>query len=134
MNDRQLFRLVHDTARNRACEAVRKATHGMVVEIKPPTRTLEQNRLLHAALTDLAEQVDWRGLRFDVDTWKRLCTAAWLRERGEQPELIPALDGKGFDIIYEHTSKMTVQQLSELLEWIFAFGAQNGCQFKERPL
>ena len=126
------FYLVHDAARRTACEAIMKAEQGMVVTIRKKNRTLDQNALLHGALTDIAEQVEWRGLRFDVTTWKRLCTASWLREIGEQPELIPALDGKGFDIIYEPTSKMTVQQMTSLLEWVLAFGAQNGVQFKER--
>jgi Holliday junction resolvase len=100
------------------------------VTLDPPRRSSPQNAALHAALTDIAEQVEWKGLRFDVLTWKRLCTASWLREHGEQPELIPALDGKGFDIIYEPTSKMSKQQLSDLLEWVHKFGAENGVQFK----
>lgn len=85
--------------------------------------------MLHSCLSDIAEQVEWHGKKLDLDVWKRLCTAAWLRELGESPELIPALDGKGFDVIFERTSKMTVKQMTSLIEWCLAFGAQNGVAF-----
>ena len=132
MSDRAFYRLVHDIARKGACQAVLAAPQGYIVEIRPPTRSLDQNAALHACLSDIAAQVEWKGHRFDIDTWKRLCVAAWLREKGESPEMIPALDGRGFDVIFERTSKMTVKQLSELLEWTLAFGAENGVTFKAR--
>lgn len=131
MTDKQTFRLVHATARRRATEAVSWAEDGSIVTIGPPTRNLEQNALLHAALTDIAEQVTWHGQRFDLETWKRLCTAAWLRERGGNPQVVPALDGHGFDIIYQPTSKLSKGEFSELCEYVFAFGAQNGVTFRE---
>ncbi len=123
------FYLRHDTARRLAREAVDAAPDGYVVTIRESTRSSEQNRLLHAALTDIAEQVEWHGKKLSLDVWKRLCTAAWLREIGESPEMIPAIDGKGFDVIFERTSKLTVPQMTSLIEWVLAFGAQNGVTF-----
>lgn len=105
---------------------------GHYVTIEPPRRTLDQNAALHAALTEVAEQVEWHGKKMPMDIWKRLCTAAWLREKGEAPDMVPALDGHGFDIIYHHTSKLTIPQMSELLEWVYAFGAEKGIKFSER--
>ena len=131
MSDKATFRLVHDIARNGAVAAVRAAPQGYVVTVRPATRSGEQNALLHAALTDIAEQFPWKGQSLTVDTWKRLCTAAWLREIGESPELIPAIDGKGFDVIFEKTSQMTVGQMTSLIDWVLAFGAQNGVVFKD---
>lgn len=126
---RPSFRLVHRQARIGAAQAVMEAPDGWHVTLRPPTRSLDQNALLHDALTDIAKQVEWKGKRFTVDVWKRLCMASWIRERGGQPELIPALDGNGFDVIYERTSKLTVAQMSEFLEWVTAFGAQSGVTF-----
>ena len=110
------------------------AGHRLVLEVRPETRSSEQNRLLHAALADIAEQVEWAGKKLSVDVWKRLCTASWLRERKEQPMLIPALDGNGFDIIFERTSKLSATQCSELIEWCFAFGAEHEVKFRYRGL
>lgn len=131
MSERQTFRLAHAQARWRARAAVIGAEEGSIVTIGPPTRNLEQNALLHAALTDIAAQVTWHGQRFDTETWKRLCTAAWLRERGGNPQMVPALDGHGFDIVYQPTSKLSKGEFSELCEWIFKFGAENGVTFRE---
>ena len=111
-------------------KALTVAGHRVDVTVKPATRSAVQNALLHAALTDISNQVDWHGKKLNVTVWKRLCMAAWLREKREQPMLIPALDGNGFDIIFEQTSKLTIAQCSELLEWCFAFGAEHGVKFR----
>lgn len=131
MSEKQTFRLAHARARELALAAVRAAPDLFVVEVKPPTRNLDQNAALHGCLTDIAEQLPWRGQSLTVDVWKRLCMAAWLREEGQSPEMIPALDGQGFDVIFERSSHLTVRQMSSLLEWVKAFAAQNGVTLKD---
>ncbi len=128
------FRLVHARARELAAQACMTAPDGWHVVIRPPTRSGEQNRLLHACLSDIAEQLPWHGQRLTIDVWKRLCTAAWLREEGESPEMIPALDGKGFDVVFEKTSRLTVAQMTSLIEWCLAFAAENGVKLSEAPI
>lgn len=93
--------------------------------IKDLDRSGEQNKLLHARLTDIANQVEHAGRKWEVLIWKRLLTAAWLREAGETPQMIPAVDGKGFDVVYERTSKLSVKQCAELLDWIECFGGEH---------
>lgn len=125
------FILSTPQARQNAAKAVQDAPVGYVVEIKEPTRTLAENALLHAILTDLVKQATWHGQRLPMEVWKRLCMAAWLRESGEKPMMIPALDGHGVDIIYERTSKLTKKQCAELIDYIFALGAELGVKFTE---
>ncbi|MBD1602106.1 recombination protein NinB [Pseudomonas typographi] len=95
------------------------------IVIKDLDRSGEQNKLLHKLLTDIAAQVQHAGRHWDVLIWKRLLTAAWLREEGETPQMIPAVDGNGFDVVYERTSKLTVAQCQRLIEWVQAFGAEH---------
>lgn len=95
------------------------------IVIKDLDRSSDQNRALHATLTDIANQVEHAGKKWDVLIWKRLLTAAWLREAGEQPQMIPAVDGHGFDVIYERTSKLTVKQCASLLDWVTAFAVEH---------
>ena len=102
--------------------------------IKDLDRSGEQNKKLHASLTDIANQVEHAGRKWDVLIWKRLLTAAWLREAGDQPQMIPAVDGHGFDVIYEGTSKLTVKQCASLLEWIAAFGAEHDVRWTQKDL
>lgn len=94
----------------------------LLIRPKRQTRSILQNALLHAVLTDIAKQVKWHGQSFDVVTWKRLCMAAWLREKNEQPQLIPALDGKGFDIIFERTSSLNVKDCADFCTWCLVLG------------
>ena len=95
-------------------------------------RSGEQNKALHAALSDIAAQVEHAGKKWDVLIWKRLLTAAWLRESGDQPQMIPAVDGNGFDVIYERTSKLTVKQCGELIEWVHCFGAEHQVRWTQK--
>lgn len=48
-------------------------------------------------LADIADQLEWAGAKRDLEVWKRLLVAAWLRARGESVEVLPALDGHGID-------------------------------------
>src|SRR5262245_58607501 len=103
-----------ETRRQLAASLVLKTPIGHFVTIEPPRRSLAQNAAIHAALADIADQLHWppppanHAQKFSVLVWKRLSMAAWLREEGERPDLIPALDGHGFDIVYEKTSQLTV--------------------------
>ncbi|MEY2875254.1 MAG: hypothetical protein RLZZ373_2625 [Pseudomonadota bacterium] len=98
------------------------------LSVKDQTRSLEQNAKLHALLTDISRSVEWAGKKRSVDVWKRLVTAAWLRARGESIEVLPALDGHGVDIVWRPTSKLSVAECSELLEWTIAWAAQAGIE------
>lgn len=102
------------------------------VSITDEDRTAEQNAKLHAMLTDISRQVEHVGKKWNVLIWKRLCTASWLREIGENAQMIPALDGNGFDIIYEKTSKLGVKKCASLIEWITAFGAEHQVRWTQQ--
>ena len=98
----------------------------LVLEIRPEKRSDAQNRLLHACLSEISKQVEWAGAKRDVDTWKRLLTAAWLRARGEPIEMLPALDGHGVDIVFRRTSQLTKAECAELSEFVMAWAAERG--------
>lgn len=104
------------------------AGHRLVVEVRPERRSDAQNRLLHATLSEIAAQKEWAGAKRDVDTWKRLLTAAWLRARGDHVEMLPALDGHGVDIVFRRTSQLTKAECSELSEFVMAWAVDNGVQ------
>lgn len=120
-----MFRLVHSEARRRAALAVQQAPEGHIVTIKPPTRSGEQNAMLHALLTEIAARVPWAGKLRDVETWKRLLTAAWLRARGDSVEFLPALDGHGVDVVFRRTSTLTRAECSELVDFVQAWAAEH---------
>lgn len=102
------------------------------VTVKPERRNGEQNRKLHACIQDIAGQVDWAGQRWDVETWKRLLTAAWMRTRNEAAVLVPAIDGHGFDVLYRRTSELDKAECADLIEYLLAWGTENGVTFSEQ--
>jgi phage-related protein len=113
------------------CKPWLAAGHRLVVEVRPATRSTDQNSRLHAVLGDIAKQVEWSGARRDIDTWKRLMTAAWLRARGESVEFLPAIDGHGVDIVFRRTSTLTVAECGELMEFVEAWGSERGVLWSE---
>lgn len=102
------------------------------VTINDEDRSAEQNKKLHAMLADIARQVEHAGMKWDVTIWKRLCTAAWLRETGASIQMIPAIDGQGIDVLYERTSKLSVKKCAELILWIEAFGAEHDVKWTQK--
>lgn len=95
------------------------------ITAKEATRSSEQNAKLHAMINDIAKTREWAGKRRDIEVWKRLLTAAWLRARGESVELLPALDGHGIDVVFRPTSSLTVAECSELIDFVEAWEASN---------
>jgi len=96
----------------------------ITLSVEEERRNLPQNALLHATLQDIASRREWAGRKWDVLTWKRLCTAAWMRTRGEQVLVVPALDGHGFDVVFERTSRLSKAKMADLIDFIQAWDAQ----------
>ena len=96
-----------------------------VVEVKPLTRTIQQNDLMWALLTEISNQVVWHGQKLTPENWKDVLTAALKRQA-----VVPGIDG-GFVVLGQRTSKMTVKELNEVIELAYAFGAQNGVVFND---
>ena len=97
-----------------------------IVEVKPLTRTLEQNAKLWAMLNDVSEQVNWHGQRLTPEDWKHVFSAALNQQR-----VVPNIDSTGFVVLGQSTSKMTVRQMADMIELINAFGAEHNVNFKE---
>jgi hypothetical protein len=111
------FVLSHDTARQRAQEAIKSAPQGYIVKITEPTRTLDQNALLWPLLDCVSKQVDWYGNKLTKEEWKDVFTASLKKQK-----VVAGLEG-GFVMCGSSTSKMGKRMFSDLCELIFAFGA-----------
>ena len=99
------------------------AGHKMVLEIKPATRSLEQNSRLWAMLDEISEQVDWYGRKLTPEEWKHVFTAALKKQ-----DVVPGLDG-GFVVLGQSTSKMTKSEMCDLMELMNAFGAERNVKW-----
>jgi NinB protein len=104
----------------------------MVLELREEKRSLAENAMLHALLSQISHKVEWAGKKRDMETWKRLLTAAWLRARGEPVEMLPALDGHGIDVVFRRTSQLTRAECADLIEFVMAWAAENGVEMADQ--
>lgn len=103
----------------------------LVLDVRKETRSLKQNAALHATLADIADQLEWAGAKRDLEVWKRLLVAAWLRARGESVEVLPAVDGHGIDVVFRRTSELNKAECAELLDFIGAWAIEQGVELSE---
>lgn len=119
------FFLRDDRVRKRAAEYIIAAPTDYVVQVKPKTRSLEQNARLWALLRDVSEQVDWYGRKLSPAGWKDIFSASLKKQ-----DVVPGIDG-GFVVMGQHTSLMSIKEMSDLMTLIESFGASRGVQFKD---
>jgi hypothetical protein len=93
-------------------------------------RTIDQNKKLWAMLSDVASQIPWpvngSMVLMASEDWKDVFTAS-LRKHNR---VAMGIDG-GFVILGMRTSKMKKQQFADLIEIIYAFGAERGVVWSE---
>ena len=77
-----------------------------------------------ANLEDIAQQVVWYGQKLPKEEWKDVLTAALKKQK-----IVPGIEG-GFVVIGARTSKMSVAEMTELIELSSMFGAQQGVKFR----
>jgi hypothetical protein len=112
-------------ARAAAIRRINECPDGCFVTIKEPTRTLEQNALLHALLTPISKQCKYLGHLRSVDFWRGLFVSGWEIATGRKPEIVPGLEGE-FLNIRQSTTTMSKRDLSSLVEYIEAWAAMHG--------
>lgn len=107
--------------------------HRLSLTIRRETRTTAQNRLMWSILGDLSTQVRWAiggaSGHLSADDWKIMLTASLKKEQ----RITQGIDG-GLVLLGQSTSKMTVKEMSELIELAYAFGAQHEVKWSKTSL
>jgi hypothetical protein len=114
--------------RERVQRIIDAAPFGSRVEIKSAKRTTPQNDRMWAMLTDIAMQVPWDdGQKLRPDDWKIIFLAALKREM----RTVANIDGDGVVNISTSSSDLSKSEMSDLIELMYAFGAQRGVVFQD---
>ncbi len=124
--NKRTFVLVHSEARRRAIDCIGMAPDGYTVTVAEPRRNLDQNARMWAMLADVSDQVDWYGKRLSPEDWKHVFSSS-LRKL----EVVPNLDGTGFVALGLSTSSMSKREMSDLIELLFAFGAERNVRWTD---
>lgn len=123
---RALLTLNSNSIRDQATSWIKKAPPGTRLEFRAPVRSLPQNDLMWARLTDIAKHVNWHGQNLTPADWKDIFTASLRRAR-----VVPNIDGDGFVQLGLHTSDLSKEEMGNLLDLIDAFGAERGVLFSD---
>ena len=104
----------------------------LTLEIKDQKRSEDQNSKYHAMLGEIAEQASHLGSKWDAEDWKRLLVQEFCKEKGlPAGRVIPNLSGDGICQLGQQTRHFSKEQASEFVEWLHAWGAENGITFTE---
>lgn len=99
------------------------------VEVKPLTRTDQQNKLLHSMFSDLENQAKWNGEQLTLEQWKLLMISAHTIATKEPTKLTIGIEGEIVNL-RERSSKMSVARLNSLIEYVAAWGVNAGVKFR----
>ena len=120
-----MFKLFSPRQRSLAIDAVRNAPEHYLVEIKPRTRSIDQNALLWRLLTLASRHISWSVNGSEVmlspDEWKDVVTASLHQEH----RIARGIRG-GFVMLGKSTSRMSVEQMTQMIEFLYSFLAENG--------
>lgn len=124
---RYLVTLNSNADRERAWKFISAAPSGSRVELKAAKRTLPQNDRMWAMLTDIATQMQHHERKYTSDQWKVILMHAV----GREVQFIPALDGSGFIPWGQSSSDLSKQEMSDLIEFMKVWGAEQGVVFHD---
>lgn len=114
-------------ARDRAHALIDRAPPGYVVSIAEPKRTTAQNDKFYAMLTDVSVSKPG-GRRMIPSDWK----CVFMQACGWDVQFLEGLDGRPFPIGHR-SSRLTKAQMSDLIDFIQAWGDEQGVRWTDQP-
>jgi hypothetical protein len=106
-------------------------TKVLTLEIKEANKSREQEEKYHAMIGEIAKQAQHLGAKWDAESWKRLLVDQFCRDNDiKTGVVIPNLSGDGIVQLGFQTRKFTKEQASEFVEWLHAWGAENGVTYE----
>jgi hypothetical protein len=101
---------------------------GIVAE-RETGRTAEQNAKMWAMLSEISEQIEHAGHKYDPDRWKAL----FMHACGHEVQFLPLLDGKGFMPYFHSSRKLSKKEFAALLDFITEWAAAHDVHFADLP-
>lgn len=129
------FQLINNQVKQNAIDFIRDLPvdghKPLIVEVKPRTRSLDQNAKLHAMFADFARS----GLKFggktrSLEEWKVILISGHSIATGGQGEVIAGIEGE-LICIRESSAGMTVSRMASLIEYVTAYATEKGVQLSD---
>lgn len=122
----QTVRLTGASQKSLAHRLIDAAPQGAVVNIKPANRSTAQNARMWALLSDVSRAKP-EGRELTPEVWK----AVFMHALGHAVRFEPGLDGMGVVPIGFRSSRLTKEQMGDLMTMIEEYGARHGVLWSE---
>ena len=103
----------------------------LTLEIKPASKSRDQEEKYHAIIGDIAKQAQHMGAKWDAETWKRLLVDKYVREIGLTSKIMANLDNDGLIQLGFQTRKFTKEQASEFVSFLICWCDQIGIELND---
>ena len=107
-----------------AHQMVDSAPDGHVIEVKPAKRSLEQNRLYWAILTDISEQVV-PGKSYEPSVWHEYLRALFL------PERVMELPDGSIKMLEPSTAELGITEFTQYVEKVIKWALEHEVKLSE---
>lgn len=118
--------LRNQATRELMCKLVWQAPDGAIANVQEARRTNEQNDKMWAMLSDIARAKP-EGRSLPTHKWKAL----FMDAIGCKAEWVPSIDGESVVCTGYRSSKLKKAEMSDMIEQMYAFGAQHGVRWSE---
>lgn len=96
----------------------------LILEIKPRTRSLDQNAKLHAVFADFAKSgLEFAGKERSLEEWKVILISGHSIATGGHGEVIAGIEGE-LICIRESSAGMTVSRMASLIEYVTSYAIE----------
>lgn len=129
------FQLISNQVRQNAIDCIRDlpvdGKKPLILEVKPRTRSLDQNAKLHAMFSDFARSgLPFAGKTRSLEEWKVILISGHSIATGGKGEVIAGIEGE-LICIRESSAGMTVSRMASLIEYITAYATEKGVQLSD---
>ena len=110
------------------CKWVMAADDLSIFELREPKRSTEQSDKMWAMIGDVRRQRPLlHGLKMTADMWK----SVFMQAAGMEVTLLPTLAGDGFFPYGNRSSELNREEMSNVIEQIYQYAAQEGLELNE---
>lgn len=129
------FQLINNQVKQNAIDCIRDlpvdGQKPLIVEVRPRTRTLDQNAKAHSMFSDFARSgILFAGKARSLEEWKVILISGHSIATGGQGEVIAGIEGE-LICIRESSAGMTVSRMASLIEYVTAYAAEKGVQLSD---
>jgi len=99
----------------------------LTLEIKPESKSREQEKLYHAVIGRIAKQAEHAGAQWDVESWKRFLLDQFAKDTNRpNGKVVASLDGERIIQVGLQSRKFSKEDAMEFTEWLMAWAAEKG--------